>query len=95
VAPEAASGGPIALIRDGDTVTIDTALRRIDVDADLDERRAGFIPTPRHVPRGALEKYAALVSSASLGAITTGGGAARITRPPATAARRARTHHEA
>ncbi len=95
VAPEAASGGPIALIRDGDAITIDTALRRIDVDADLDERRAGFTPAPRCVPRGALEKYAALVSCASLGAITTGGTAARIIRSQATAARRARTHHEA
>ena len=95
VAPEAASGGPIALIRDGDTITIDTAMRRIDVDADLDERRAGFTPAPRCVPRGALEKYAALVSCASLGAITTGGRAARIIRSQATAARRARTHHEA
>jgi dihydroxy-acid dehydratase len=95
VAPEAASGGPIALIRDGDTITIDTITRRIDVDADLEARRAAFTPAPRHVPRGALEKYAALVSCASLGAITTGRGAKRTSPNQATAERRAHATRKA
>ena len=78
VAPEAASGGPIALVRDGDVITIDTDARRIDVAADLDARRKGWVSRAKPAPRGALEKYARLVSSASQGAITIG--------PPAIAA---------
>ena len=78
VSPEAASGGPIALVRDGDVITIDTDARRIDVAADLESRRAGWVNRTKSAPRGALEKYARLVSSASQGAITIG--------PPATAA---------
>jgi dihydroxy-acid dehydratase len=72
VAPEAASGGPIALVRDGDRVTIDVDARRLDVDADLEARRATWSPPPRRgAPlRGALAKYASQVSSASEGAIT-------------------------
>ena len=72
VAPEAATGGPIALVRDGDRIAIDTAARRIDVAADLDARRAGWTPLTKAAPRGALSKYARLVSSASRGAVTTG-----------------------
>ncbi|RNF81913.1 dihydroxy-acid dehydratase [Montanilutibacter psychrotolerans] len=71
VSPEAAHGGPIARLRDGDRVRIDVATRRIDVDADLSAR------TPRRIaPRvttGVLAKYARLVSSASLGAVTAPG----------------------
>jgi dihydroxy-acid dehydratase len=70
VAPEAARGGPIALLRDGDTVTIDVDRRRIDTAADLDSRRAGWRPRARQYTSGALAKYARLVSSASLGAVT-------------------------
>ncbi len=73
VAPEAASGGPIAFVRDGDRVTIDVKTRRIDVDADLDARRAAAsleVPAKSPKLRGALAKYAALVSSASEGAVT-------------------------
>jgi dihydroxy-acid dehydratase len=73
VAPEAAVGGPIALIRDGDVISIDTQTRRIDVAADLATRREGWTSRAKPAPRGALEKYARLVSSASIGAITTGG----------------------
>jgi dihydroxy-acid dehydratase len=70
VAPEAERGGPIALLRDGDVVTIDVASRRLDVDVDLAARASAFVG--RQAPRvgGVLAKYAALVSSASEGAVT-------------------------
>jgi len=69
ICPEAADGGPIALVRDGDRIRIDVAARRLDVLADL----AGRTPTPRP-PRkliGVMRKYAASVASASDGAITS------------------------
>jgi len=73
VAPEAASGGPIAAIQDGDTITIDIQARRLDVelsDAEITARLANWAePTP-HYTRGVFAKYAALVASASEGAIT-------------------------
>jgi dihydroxy-acid dehydratase len=68
VTPEAAVGGPIALIRDGDIIRIDVAARSIDVDADLSTRRAS--PPDKTPPTGAFAKYAALVASASQGAVT-------------------------
>ncbi|WP_206862167.1 dihydroxy-acid dehydratase [Lysobacter changpingensis] len=71
ISPEAARGGPIANLRDGDRVRIDVKTRRIDVDADLRTR-----PTARIAPRvatGVLAKYAAQVSSASRGAVTAPG----------------------
>ncbi|MGC1659052.1 MAG: dihydroxy-acid dehydratase [Candidatus Acidiferrales bacterium] len=71
VAPEAAAGGPIALLRDGDCITIDVNARRIDVDADLVERRKSWKPPSRDGVTGAFAKYAHLVSSASEGAVTT------------------------
>jgi dihydroxy-acid dehydratase len=70
VCPEAAVGGPIALVRDGDRVRIDVEARRMDVDADLASRRKAFRPLNRPAPTGALAKYAKLVSSASTGAVT-------------------------
>ncbi len=70
VAPEAALGGPLALLRDGDHVVIDITGRRIDVHADLEARRADWTAPPPKVRRGALAKYARLVSSASDGAVT-------------------------
>ena len=72
VAPEASLGGPIAYVRDGDRITLDLATRRLDVDADLDARRLSTkLPIrPARYPRGVMAKYAALVSSASEGAIT-------------------------
>ena len=74
VAPEAEQGGPIALVRDGDAITFDVASRRLDVDADLSARAASSSPPSRAHgglgARGVLAKYAALVSSASEGAIT-------------------------
>ncbi len=70
IAPEAANGGPIAFIRDGDKITLDVRARRLDVDANLDERRAQWkAPAPRY-PSGVMAKYAKLVSSASEGAVT-------------------------
>ena len=74
VAPEAASGGPIAVVTEGDMITIDIALRRIDVDvapAILKDRLARWrAPEPRY-RTGVFAKYAALVSSASDGAVTS------------------------
>jgi dihydroxy-acid dehydratase len=71
VAPEAASGGPIALLRDGDSVTLDVAARRIDIDAELEARRKDWRPPRARYTSGVMAKYAKLVSSASLGAVTT------------------------
>jgi dihydroxy-acid dehydratase len=71
VAPEAARGGPIGLLRDGDTISIDVDARRVDTDADLDARRAAWQPRPHAYASGALAKYAYLVSSASEGAVTS------------------------
>lgn len=72
VAPEAFVGGPIALLRDGDTVIIDAERGRLDVDltdGELAERRRAWQPpTPRYT-WGALAKYAALVGSAAEGAV--------------------------
>lgn len=70
VAPEAAVGGPIALVRDGDEVTIDVERRRLDVKADLEARRKGWAPPAPRYRWGVLAKYAATVASASEGAVT-------------------------
>jgi dihydroxy-acid dehydratase len=73
VAPEAAVGGPIAFVEEGDTITIDVDRRALDLDVDeatLAERRARWrAPAPRY-ETGVMAKYAALVSSASEGAVT-------------------------
>jgi dihydroxy-acid dehydratase len=73
VAPEAALGGSIAALREGDTIVIDIGARRLDVelpDAEIAARLAHWTePTPRY-SSGVFAKYAALVSSASEGAIT-------------------------
>jgi len=70
VAPEAAQGGPIAFVRDGDTITLDVKARRLDVQANLDERRAQWKPPAPRYKSGVMAKYAKLVSSASEGAVT-------------------------
>ncbi|KAK8065750.1 dihydroxy-acid dehydratase [Apiospora hydei] len=74
VTPEAARGGPIALVQDGDTITIDAIKNRIDIvnvsDEQLAERRRAWKPPVPHVRRGALAKYARLVGDASHGAVT-------------------------
>jgi dihydroxy-acid dehydratase len=73
VAPEAANGGPIAAVADGDTVVFDIARRKLDVeltDAEIQKRLASWTaPTPRFTS-GVMAKYALLVSSASVGAVT-------------------------
>ena len=74
ISPEAALGGPIALLRDGDKITIDAVKRRIEVNlsaAELKRRsRAWRAPRP-WTNRGVLAKYARTVSSASQGAVTS------------------------
>ncbi|MEU4533267.1 dihydroxy-acid dehydratase [Streptosporangium sp. NPDC023825] len=73
VAPEAHHGGPIALVRDGDTVVVDSAANRLDLEVDDEElarRRAAWRRPERVVERGVLAKYAAVVGSASDGAVT-------------------------
>ncbi len=81
VSPEAAAGGPIALLRDGDTISIDVRARLMDVRADLRGRRAN--PPQRTAPVGAFAKYAALVASASQGAVTIPNPPPPQTRAPA------------
>jgi dihydroxy-acid dehydratase len=75
VAPEAALGGPIAFVEEGDPIVIDVDRKALDLEvpADVLERRraAWTAPSPRYTS-GVLAKYAALVSSASDGAVTTG-----------------------
>jgi dihydroxy-acid dehydratase len=74
VSPEAAVGGPIALLVDGDRITIDAERRTIEVDlppAELERRRAQWQAPASTAPLGVLRKYSQLVSSASLGAVTT------------------------
>jgi dihydroxy-acid dehydratase len=74
VAPEAATGGPIAMLRNGDTVVFDVKARRLDVelsDEEISTRlRQWKAPAPRYTT-GVMAKYARLVSSASQGAVTT------------------------
>ena len=73
VAPEAARGGPIAALREGDVVVFDVPSRRLDVelsDALLAERLVGWTPPPPRYATGVMAKYAKLVSSAALGAVT-------------------------
>jgi dihydroxy-acid dehydratase len=71
VAPEAARGGPIGLLREGDMITIDVDQRRLETDADLESRRSQYQPRKPAYVSGALAKYAYLVSSASEGAVTS------------------------
>jgi dihydroxy-acid dehydratase len=74
VAPEAARGGPIAAVRDGDVIVFDIAARRLDVlidDAELRARLKDWTAPPLRYARGVFGKYAKTVSSASLGAVTS------------------------
>jgi dihydroxy-acid dehydratase len=73
VAPEAAKGGPIAALRDGDEVTIDVEARRLDValsDDEIASRLAEYQQPEPHYRSGVMAKYARSVSSASIGAVT-------------------------
>ncbi len=70
VSPEAAVGGPIGLLREGDRIVIDAEGRRIDADVDWAARRAEATERPRNKMGGVFDKYARLVTSASKGAVT-------------------------
>jgi dihydroxy-acid dehydratase len=85
IAPEAALGGPIGLVEEGDEIVIDVDRKALDLEVDeatLAARRARWAPPSPRYPGGVLAKYAALVSTASEGAVTTG------TRMTATLGRR-------
>jgi dihydroxy-acid dehydratase len=73
VAPEAAVGGTIALVQENDTITIDALARSLHLhisEEELEQRRAAWQPRPPRYPSGVMAKYAKLVSSSSLGAVT-------------------------
>jgi dihydroxy-acid dehydratase len=72
VAPEAARGGPLAIVRDGDSITIDVDARTLEVeldDAEIAERLAAWKPPPARYTGGVFARYGALVGSASEGAV--------------------------
>ena len=72
VSPEAVDGGPIAFVKDGDLIRIDTIARTLDLlvdEAELNERRKNFKPIPHKYKRGVLAKYSKVVQSASKGAV--------------------------
>ena len=74
VAPEAAVGGPIALVKDGDTIAMDVETRELSVrlsDEEMERRRRKWSAPPPNYDFGVMAKYAKLVSSASHGAVTT------------------------
>ena len=73
ITPEAAVGGPIALVEGGDTITIDAVSNSIVLeisDAEMEKRRKAWTPPEPRFTRGVLAKYARVVSSASTGAVT-------------------------
>ena len=74
ISPEAAVGGPLGLLRNGDVVTIDAEKRVLHADlstVELRRRRAAWKPRKPFATTGVLAKYARLVSTASTGAVTT------------------------
>ena len=74
VAPEAAKGGPIAAIQNGDLIHLDINTRRLDValsDQEIQSRLAKWTPPAPRYTKGVMAKYAKLVSSASRGAVTS------------------------
>jgi len=73
VAPEAAEGGPIAAVRDGDIISIDVPSRRLDIELDaasIAQRMTGWKRPPARFPSGVFAKYVALVTGADHGAVT-------------------------
>ena len=73
ITPEAFEGGPLAVVRDGDTITIDAQARRIDLELPAGEiaaRQAAWTQPPPRYTRGVLAKYARVVQPASVGAVT-------------------------
>jgi dihydroxy-acid dehydratase len=90
VAPEAANAGPIAAVRDGDKITFDLPKRTLSVDltdAEIQKRMVGWKPPKPRYTHGVFAKYAALVSSSSLGAITTVPAGFASDKAPITAGR--------
>jgi dihydroxy-acid dehydratase len=86
VAPEAAQGGPIGLVQDGDPITIDVTTRQITLElpeAELAARRARWRPATSAMAWGVFGKYADTVRSASLGAVTTPATSPGVTQPDA------------
>jgi dihydroxy-acid dehydratase len=76
VAPEAARGGPLALVRDGDTITIDVDAKTLAVeldDAELAERASSWVLPELPYDTGVFGRYRALVGSASVGAVLSAG----------------------
>ncbi len=74
VSPEAAAGGPIGLVREGDRILIDITSRKLDLlvsEEELTKRRETWKPRPPKVSKGYLARYASLVSSASTGAVVS------------------------
>jgi dihydroxy-acid dehydratase len=74
VSPEAAEGGPICLLRDGDAIVIDIEERKLDVrlsPEEFERRKAAWKPLPPKVSEGYLARYARQVSSAAQGAVLT------------------------
>ena len=72
ISPEAANGGPIALVRDGDRILVDIPNRKLDLlvdEAELARRRAGLVPPQKECPYPVLRRYASMVSSADSGAM--------------------------
>src|SRR5262249_6543524 len=81
VGPEAACGGPIALIQDGDMIAIDAEGGTLDLEVDGSElamRRQAWVPRPNVYQSGALRKYADQVGPACKGAVTHAGGSAEV-----------------
>jgi len=75
VAPEAADGGPLTAVQDGDLITFDVERRELSValsDDEIRERCRAWRPRVAAPPRGVMAKYRKLVSSAAAGAVTTG-----------------------
>jgi dihydroxy-acid dehydratase len=74
VSPEAAVGGPIAAVRDGDSIAVDVDRRRLELEVgenEVQRRMSAWSPPAPRYATGAFGKYARLVSSASLGAVTS------------------------
>ena len=72
LSPEAAEGGPLALIRDGDVIAIDVEARKLEVklsEKELEQRAVEWKPPPPRVTSGYLARYAARATSAATGAI--------------------------
>ena len=74
VSPGGDGGGPLALLRDGDLVTVDAATRLLEIEGvdedEWEQRKVGWEPLPPKYTRGVLGKYAKMVQSAAHGAIT-------------------------